>query len=80
MQPKINVQYCLISALAGYGAAIVFYALYEKISPYFSWGSNMCRICNLYECETYDYFCDDCADDFNEEFRDKAEPNLDMYN
>ena len=80
MQPKINVQDWLIGALAGLGIFVVFGALYEKISPHFSWGSNMCKICNRYECDTYDYFCDDCANDVNEEFRDKAEPNLEMYN
>ena len=40
----------------------------------------MCKICNLYECKSYDYFCDDCADDVKKEFLDKAEPNLEMYN
>ena len=80
MQPKINVQDCLIGALAGFGAFIIFNALYEKNSLHFSWGSDMCNICNRYECETYDYFCDDCADDVKEEFHDKAEKNLSMYN
>ena len=81
MQPKINVQDLLIGALAGIGAFVIFGALYEKFSPHFIWGSNMCNICNRYECETYDYFCDDCADDVKEEFKEKeANPNLSMYN
>ena len=80
MQPKINLQDCLVGALAGIGAFVVFYEMHKKFSPYFSWGSNMCKICNLYECDSYDYFCDDCAEDVKEEFLDKAEPNLEMYN
>ena len=80
MQPKINLQDCLVGALAGIGAVVVIHKLHKIFSPYFSWGSNMCKICNRYECESYDYFCDDCADDVYEEFRDKAEPNLSMYN
>ena len=81
MQPKINVQVCLIGALAGIGAWFVIHGLYKNFSPYFSWGSDMCNICNRYECETYDYFCDDYADDVKEEFKEKeAKPDLSMYN
>ena len=80
MQPKINLQLLLFSSLAGIGGFVVFDKLCKIFSPYFSWGSNMCKICSLYECESYNYFCDDCANDVHEEFRDKAEPNLTMYN
>ena len=80
MQPKINVQSVLIGTFAVVGGIVILKDFYDKISPYFSWGSNLCRICDLYECETYDYFCDDCADEVFEELRDKAEPNLEMYN
>ena len=80
MQPKINLKDCLVGALAGLGALVVIDALHKIISPYFSWGSNMCKICNRYECSSYNYFCDDCADDVYEEFHDEAETNLSMYN
>ena len=80
MQPKINLQDCLVGALAGIGAVVVIHELHKIFFPYFSWGSKMCKIWNRYECELYDHFCDDCADDVHEEFRDKPEPNLTMYN
>ena len=80
MQPKINLQDCFVSAFAVFGAFVVIHGLHKIISPYISWGSNMCKICNRYECETYNHFCDDCAGDVYEEFRDEAETNLSMYN
>ena len=82
MRPKINLQDCLVGALAGLGALVVNDALHRIIFPYFSWGSNMCKICNCYECSSYNYFCDDCAEDVYEEFynEDEAKTNLSMYN
>ena len=68
MQPKINLQDCLVGALAGCGALIVIDALHRIISPYFSLGLKMCKICNCYECSSYNYFCDDSAEDVYEEF------------
>ena len=71
MEPKINVQHCLILTLAGFGGYLFIDKLEKAISPYVSWGSNMCKICNCYECSSYNHFCDYCADDVYEEFRNE---------
>ena len=76
MHGKINVYDFLIGAVFGINAWHLLHFFFEKISPHF----NLCCICKGDECETYDNFCDDCAEDVKEEFRDKAEPNLEMYN
>ena len=82
MQLKINLQDCLVGVLAGLGALVVIDALHRIISPNFSCGSNMCKICNCYECTSYNYFCDDCTEDVHKEFynEDEAKTNLSMYN
>ena len=88
MQPKINVHDWLVSVLAVLGASVVIDAFHKKILPYFSWGSDLCKICDCYECTTYNDLCDYCADDVREEFNtldeackeDEAKPNMSMYN
>ena len=80
MQTKIYLQDFLGFAISLLGALVVFDALHKNFSPYFSWGSNMCKICNRYECSSYNFFCDVCAEDVYEEFHDEAETNLSMYN
>ena len=75
MQPKINVQKTLFGFLTGIGAFVVFEALYETISPNLSWGSDKCKICDRYECTTYNDLCDYCAEDVSEEFNNEDEIN-----
>ena len=80
MQGKINVYDFLIGAVVGINAWHLLHFFFEKLSPHFSGGPDLCCICKGDECETYDNFCDDCAEDVKEEFRDKGKKNLEMYN
>jgi len=75
MQPKINLQKCFISFLSGIGAGFVFVELIKSIDPHISWGSDLCKICDLYECTTYNDLCDYCADDVREELNNEDEEN-----
>ena len=73
MQPKINLQKCLIDILSGFGAGFVIVMIYEKIKPHISWGTNLCKICDLYKCTTYNDLCGYCADDVREELSNEHE-------
>ena len=80
MQPKINVQKALFGFLAEIGTVVVFEKLFETTFPKLSWGSDMCKICDRYECTTYNDLCDYCAEDVREELNNDDEDLCEQLN
>ena len=72
MQPKISIQNGLVGILSGIGTFVVIGEIFQKLEPYFSWGSDLCKICDIYRCTRYNDICNNCADDVLEEFNSEV--------
>ena len=72
MQPKISIQKCLVGVLSGIGTFFVIGQVFQKIEPYFCWGSDLCKICDTYRCTGYNHFCKNCAGDVRKEFNSEV--------
>ena len=65
---EFNVRKVFFDAFAAVGAVVVLNAFHETMfHPHISWGANMWRICNCYECSSFTNLCDYCAEDVGDE-------------